>query len=158
MPKAFSAARRELPVLALVALGGGAGAVLRQLLVLAVPVQPGAFPWTTLAVNTGGALLLGALAALATEARPRLRALRPLLGTGLLGGFTTFSGLAGDAYARLAAGAPPAAAGYLLLSLAGGVLAAHVGWSGARRLAALVGAARRGGRPAAGREPEAEAE
>ena len=75
------------PVLIGVTLLGGAGAVARFLLDGAVGARAGrGFPWGTLAVNLSGAFLLGVLvgAALSGEG---LR----LLGTGLLGGYTTFS-------------------------------------------------------------------
>ena len=70
-----------------VALLGGAGAVGRFLLDGAVGRRAGrAFPYGTLAVNITGAFLLGVLvgAALGDESNR-------LLGTGLLGGYTTFS-------------------------------------------------------------------
>jgi CrcB protein len=69
------------------ALLGGVGAVGRFVLDGAVARRAGrAFPYGTLAVNISGALLLGVLvgAALGDDANR-------LLGTGLLGGYTTFS-------------------------------------------------------------------
>ncbi|MGZ4269632.1 MAG: fluoride efflux transporter CrcB [Solirubrobacteraceae bacterium] len=76
------------PLVALgVAAAGGAGAVLRLLLDAAVSVRTeGRFPAGTLAVNLSGALLLGLLVGLA----PGGDALE-VAGTGLLGGYTTFS-------------------------------------------------------------------
>ena len=70
-----------------VALLGGAGAVARFLLDAAVGARAGrAFPWGTLAVNLSGAFLLGVV----TGAALGGDGLR-LLGTGLLGAYTTFS-------------------------------------------------------------------
>ena len=74
-------------MLAGIALLGGLGAVARLLLDGAVSAHAGrAFPWGTLAVNLSGAFALGAVtgAALGDDATR-------LLGTGLLGAYTTFS-------------------------------------------------------------------
>jgi CrcB protein len=74
-------------VLVAVGVVGGLGAVARFLLDGAVSARvASAFPWGTLAVNLGGALLLGVLAAAAVGPDAYRVA-----GTGLLGAFTTFS-------------------------------------------------------------------
>jgi CrcB protein len=75
-------------VLLAVAAGGAVGAVLRHLLVVAEPDDNG-FPWTTLGINVVGAFLLALLPASQWVRRHHL--LPPLLGTGVLGGFTTLS-------------------------------------------------------------------
>jgi CrcB protein len=70
-----------------VGLLGGAGAIARFLLDGGVSLRaPGGFPFGTLAVNLTGALVLGALHGAGVGGD----ALR-LAGTGLLGGYTTFS-------------------------------------------------------------------
>ena len=75
------------PVLLAVALLGGLGAVGRFLLDGAVSSRAGrGFPWGTLAVNLSGAFALGVLVGAALSA-DGVR----LLGTGLVGGYTTFS-------------------------------------------------------------------
>ena len=77
---------------ALVATGGGAGVLVRYVLILAFRVAPAA---TIFWINTAGSFLLGLLLALATAVPTgRGRKLRLLLGTGFLGGFTTYSALA----------------------------------------------------------------
>jgi CrcB protein len=83
--------RWEWNVVLAVAVGGVAGAEARYGLGLLDRHGPEQFPWMTLLINVVGCVLIGALlAALARSARaPRLA--RPLLGTGVLGGFTTFS-------------------------------------------------------------------
>jgi fluoride exporter len=81
----------------LVAAGGVIGALARYGLGLAFPVAPGAFPWTTFAINVSGCLLIGLLISL-VGTHP---ALRPLLGTGVLGGYTTFSTYIVDAHRLL---------------------------------------------------------
>ncbi len=77
----------SLAVIAGVGLLGGVGAIARFLLDGAVSSLTGRqFPWGTLAVNLSGALVLGILAGAAVQGD----ALR-LVGTGLIGAFTTFS-------------------------------------------------------------------
>ncbi len=99
-----AAARRDRPdhlrpaPIALVFLGGAAGTGAREALTLVLP-QTGRLPLTILGINLIGAFLLGvlleSLARLGPDAGPR-RGLRLLLGTGFLGGFTTYSALAAD--------------------------------------------------------------
>lgn len=73
-----------------VALGGAIGASLRWLLDQS---WAQGWPWSTLTINVVGSLLLGVLTVLAS--RPAFPGwVRPGLGTGLLGGFTTFSAYA----------------------------------------------------------------
>jgi fluoride exporter len=111
---------------AVVGVGGAVGSVARYLLSLAGPDGHG-FPWPTLAVNLTGAFALGLLAG-ALWTRPGAPPLlRPFLGTGVLGGFTTFSALAVETVARVAAGRVWLVAGYVVLTFAGGVLLAWAG-------------------------------
>ena len=72
-----------------VALGGSAGALLRWLLELGLPAGSG-WPWATLLANVLGSAALGWLVA-RDELHPVRGWLRAGAGTGLLGGFTTFS-------------------------------------------------------------------
>jgi fluoride exporter len=70
-----------------IALLGGAGAVARVAVDALVSARAGTgFPWGILAVNLSGAALLGLLAGLAVHGDARR-----LLGTALLGSYTTFS-------------------------------------------------------------------
>lgn len=112
----------------LVAVGGMLGVAAREGLVLALPRTD--LPWAVGAVNLSGAFLLGLLLELLSRRGPETRGRRDLrlfLGTGVLGGFTTYSALATDT-ARLASGGDlPAAAGYALASVVLGVLAAAAG-------------------------------
>ncbi|WP_347107995.1 CrcB family protein [Paenarthrobacter sp. S56] len=118
----------------LVALGGVFGALARYGLGLAIPA-PGAWPLPTLLINLTGALALGALLEGLSRRGPdagRRRVLRLALGTGFLGAYTTYSTLALDAVHLFMAGATPAAAWYLALSLFGGAAATATGiWLGA---------------------------
>jgi CrcB protein len=108
-------------VLAAVAVGGAVGAVLRQALTTAWPCHAGTFPWTVLAINVGGSGLLALLPALPVVRRRDL--LVPLLGTGVLGGFTTLSTYAEQGRALVASGHVVLAAAYLVGTL-GAALAA----------------------------------
>ena len=79
--------------IAWIAVGGGAGAVLRWLLASAVQQRAGgAFPWGTLVVNVLGCAAIGALASWLTA--PEREDLRLFLIVGVLGGFTTMSAFA----------------------------------------------------------------
>lgn len=118
-----------------VAVGGAAGAVARHLLVAA-----GTSGWAaTLAVNVAGAFLLGLLLERLARGGPdtgHRRRLRLLLGTGVLGGFTTYSGIAVEVLARLDAGHWAGAAGYGLGTVLAGLAACGAGvLVGARRAA-----------------------
>jgi len=81
------------PELLLVIAGGAVGTALRVAVSAAFP--PGtSFPWATFTVNVTGALLLGALIGvfpLHPEGSTAARRLRLALGTGCLGGYTTYS-------------------------------------------------------------------
>ena len=77
-----------------VALGGALGATARHgVNVGAARLLGPGLPWATLAVNVAGSFLMGLLAA----ALGRDSAWAPLLLTGVLGGFTTFSAFSLDA-------------------------------------------------------------
>jgi CrcB protein len=98
-----------LASVAAVSAGGAAGAVARYL------VAPlGGWPWGTLLVNIAGCALIGVLMVLAVDRWPDVRLLRPLLGTGVLGGFTTFSTYAVDVEQLVREGRVAVAVGYLL--------------------------------------------
>jgi CrcB protein len=103
---------RCVPPVLLVAAGGVAGSLARAAAGVALPHEPGTWGWATLVVNALGAAALCALLVQVPSPQTRL-----LLGTGLLGGFTTFSGFTVDAVLLLAAGRPGGAAGYVLVSL-----------------------------------------
>lgn len=107
--------------LLLVLLGGSVGTAARLAVGLAVPDQNG-FPIATLGVNVIGSLLIGILAARI----PQTTDVRVLLGTGVLGGFTTYSAFMTGTLA-LWADAPLLAASYAAGSLVLGVGAAALG-------------------------------
>ncbi len=112
-----------------VALGGAVGSVGRYLVVLWLPAPAG-----TLAVNLVGGFAMGVVAAL-VEAIPALPpAVRLLLATGILGGFTTFSAFALDTMHALDRGAYGTALAYAGLSVLGSVAALAIGRAVARAL------------------------
>lgn len=120
----------------LAALGGAVGALARWGVTLALPRTSGDWPWATLVVNLAGCLLLGVLLGVLEELRPDDVRLRALLGTGVLGGFTTFSAFAVEVADLVGAGSVLVAAGYVVASVAGGVLAVGLGLRAGTTLAA----------------------
>ena len=116
--------RSELAACAAVAVGGAIGSLARVLL---EQLGAAASPWPSIIINVVGSLLLGVLAGAVFGTAPRW--LIAGLGTGLLGGFTTMSGLA--VHALLLAGSDGAgfAAGYLLASLVLGLGGALLGFT-----------------------------
>ena len=112
----------------LVFLGAGTGGVLRHLMSLAVARHLGmGFPYGTLAVNISGAFALGLLAGFLASHNAANTTLRPLLATGLLGGFTTFSAFSLETVTLLERHQPALAVAYVLASVAGGLLALALG-------------------------------
>ncbi|MFF7639845.1 fluoride efflux transporter CrcB [Streptomyces canus] len=95
------AQRRELrrgqwPIIAAVSVGGAVGASARYGAALLWPTAPGAFPWTTFVVNVIGCGIIGVFMVIITDVWAAHRLVRPFFGTGVLGGFTTFSTYAVD--------------------------------------------------------------
>ncbi|MFI9612867.1 fluoride efflux transporter FluC [Streptomyces sp. NPDC052023] len=128
-PSRWSCRGGQVPVVAVVAVGGAIGATARYAASLWWPAQPGGFPWATFWVNAGGCAVIGVFMVLVTELWVPHRLLRPFFGTGVLGGFTTFSTYAVDIQGLVGTGHPGPAMAYLAAT----VLAA---------LAAVWGAAR----------------
>lgn len=122
----------QMAIVAALALGGLLGAVSRYAISLALPTGTGQFPWATFLVNVSGSLALGFLLVLVVEQFPRGRLARPVLGSGFLGAFTTFSTFMVGALVLIRDGHPATAVAYLAASVAGGLVAAWVGMSSAR--------------------------
>jgi fluoride exporter len=80
--------RREL---AAIFVGGSLGASARTWLSDLAPTHAGQWPWTTFAVNLVGCFLLGYFVTRLQERLPITAYRRPLLGTGICGGLSTFS-------------------------------------------------------------------
>lgn len=129
-------------VLAAVAVGGGLGGLARLGVGTVLAAEPGGFPWGTFLANVTGAFALGTLMVVAAGLWPASRLLRPFLGVGLLGGYTTFSAYVLDTQDLVLEGRTLLAAAYLFGTLAVGVLAVGAGMATGR---AVV---RRSGGPA----------
>lgn len=121
----------SLPHLGLVLLGGMSGTAAREGLSLAIPGVNG-LPTTILLVNIVGAFLLGLLLESLLRAGHddgARRTLRLMLGTGFLGGFTTYSTFAVDSVLLL--GSPGAGPGMgVVLMLATVLVGAAASWAG----------------------------
>lgn len=88
-----------------VVIGAGIGGGLRYALGGWIAERWGSsFPWHTLAINVGGAFLLGVLMAMSVERELVSPATRLLIGVGVLGGFTTFSTLSYESIALVERG------------------------------------------------------
>lgn len=107
-----------------VALGAAVGAVMRFLLGEAFSGPVDAFPWTTFAINVSGSFLLALLPALAVVRRHEV--LPPLLGTGVLGGYTTLSAYSEQTRHLVDVGSTGLAAAYLVGTLAACLVAVAI--------------------------------
>ena len=129
-------------LLLVIAAGGALGSLARYGLAEAFPHQDDEIAWGTVLANLTGAFGLGVLVVLVLEVWPERRYLRPFLGVGVLGGYTTFSTYVLDTRGLLAAGAAPTALLYVFGTLVLGLAAVWAGLTAAR-----VGVRRsRGGR------------
>jgi CrcB protein len=90
-PRRARPARLSPGVLFAIGTGGMLGALARYGIGRAWPAAPGGFPWSTLAINLSGSLLLGVLVTLVIERWPPTRYVRPFAGVGVCGGYTTWS-------------------------------------------------------------------
>lgn len=135
-----TAQRREMrdfphATIAVVALGGALGAVARYGAGLVWPTGTQAFPWTTLTVNAVGCLVIGVfMVVLGDVWLTAHRLVRPFFGTGVLGGFTTFSTYCVDIQRLTAHGRPAPALGYLLATVLLSLVAVTTGAWSTRRL------------------------
>lgn len=123
-------ARHRIATLALILVGGTIGTLARALLEGAAPAGADEVPWVTFGINVAGSFLLGLLLEfLARTGRDTgwRRAARLTLGTGVLGGFTTYSTFAVEVSQRLAT-APLTGSAYALASVVLGAAAAALGY------------------------------
>lgn len=117
-----------------VMVGGAVGAVARWALELAIP-SLGGFPLATFVINGTGAFGLGVVGVVLLERLPPTRYLRPLLGIGFFGAYTTFSTMAMEGVRLVDGGRPGLAVGYWLATLLVGQMAGVYGmWLGRLRL------------------------
>lgn len=132
-PHPWALIRANADLLPFIAVGGAVGSLARWGLGKAVPHATHAFATGTLVINLLGSLLLGILMALVLDVWSHTRYLRPLVGTGLIGGFTTFSTFTLDARYEAVRSFPVASA-YVLASVAGGLVAVSIGLVATRAL------------------------
>tara|TARA_B110000438_G_scaffold211271_2_gene203316 strand:+ start:1461 stop:1814 length:354 start_codon:yes stop_codon:yes gene_type:complete len=109
----------EPKMLALVGVGGAIGAVLRYMI---GEWLPSGFPWGTLTVNLLGSLILGIIVGMSLSAEMGL-----LLGTGVMGAFTTMSAYSVDLVELFENSEYGPAMSYLLLTLLGCPILAYGG-------------------------------
>jgi CrcB protein len=124
--------REQLEIIAVVSAGGMIGAAARYGAGLAWPTAAGSFPWTTFGINILGCALMGVLMVVVTEAYSAHRLVRPFLGTGVLGGFTTFSTYAVDSQKLISHPAAQVALLYLAATALGALAAVWVGVTATR--------------------------
>ncbi|MEU5538188.1 fluoride efflux transporter CrcB [Streptomyces sp. NPDC020362] len=124
--------RTQTPVVAVVAVGGALGATARYALALAWPTPAGGFPWATFLINVVGCAVIGVFMVLITEVWAAHRLVRPFFGTGVLGGFTTFSTYAVDIRNLVGAGHPRTGLAYLAATLVAALAAVWLASAAAR--------------------------
>ncbi len=125
---------RELTIALIVGIGGIIGALGRYLVLLAIPTRGGRFPWGTFIINVSGSILLGFILVLILEQFQRGNLARPLLGTGILGGYTTFSTFTVDSALLVHGGRPMVALVYIAATLICGLFAMMLGMLAGRLL------------------------
>lgn len=120
--------------LAAVFAGGALGTLARAGLSTLIPEDPAHWPWATFVVNIVGAFLLGYFTTRLLERLPLSSYRRPLLGTGLCGGLTTFSTMQVEILKMIEHHHYGLAAGYTVASIAAGLLAVYVATAMVRRV------------------------
>lgn len=128
--------RAQAPIVAVVAIGGAIGASARYGASLLWPVAAGSFPWTTLWTNTVGCAVIGVFMVLITDVWAAHRLVRPFFGTGVLGGFTTFSTYAVDIQKLVDGGHARTGLAYLAATLCAATAAVWLAATATRRLVA----------------------
>ncbi|OBB72841.1 fluoride efflux transporter CrcB [Mycobacterium sp. 852014-52144_SCH5372336] len=114
--------------------GGALGTLARAAIETLLAPEPGHWPWPTFAVNIVGAFLLGYFTTRLLERLPLSSYRRPLLGTGLCGGLTTFSTMQVEIVRMLEHRHYGLAAGYLTASVAAGLIAVYTATALVRRV------------------------
>ena len=130
----FALPRTDRREIAAIFVGGALGTLSRAALAEAFPRAATAWPWPTFGVNIVAAFLLGYFVTRLQERLPLSAYRRPLLGTGLCGGLSTFSTMQVEILKMLSAHAWGLAAGYAAASIAAGYTAIHVATALVRRV------------------------
>jgi fluoride exporter len=129
--------RLDLRELAAIFAGGSIGALLRVAIAQQITPAAPAWPWATFIVNVAGTFMLGYFATRLQERLPLSAYRRPLLGTGLCGGLTTFSTFQVELVKMIAAGRVGLAVGYAAASIAAGFAAIVLASAAVRRVRTL---------------------
>ena len=111
--------------LAAVFVGGALGTAARATLATVTAPQPGHWPWATFTVNIIGSFILGFVTTRLLERLPLSAYRRPLLGTGMCGGLTTFSTMQVETWEMIEARHFGLAAAYTAVSVTTGLLAVY---------------------------------
>lgn len=126
--------RPALSIVGAVFVGGCAGGLARYGVTRLWPTPRDGFPWATFGINLSGAFVLAVLLVLITEWLPPTRYVRPLLGTGFCGAWTTFSSVAASTDQLVAHDHAATGVLYLIASLGVGLVAAAAGLATGRLL------------------------
>jgi CrcB protein len=118
----------------LVMAGGALGSGLRYGISLALPTLTSSFPTATILVNIVGTFILGLVAGTTGTSLDMNPATRLLLGTGLCGGFTTYSAFAFETALLLEQGNLLLAGTYVVATLVACGLAAWAGMALSRAI------------------------
>lgn len=125
-------------VLPTIAIGGMLGASARHGLELIWRVRPGEFPWATFVTNSIGCALIGLLMVYVVDLGAGHPLLRPFVGVGILGGFTTFSTFAVQTTDIIDAREPALALAYMFGTVAAALVAVTLGLFLGRALLVLL--------------------
>lgn len=139
LPRDRRRAATERTILLVIGTAGILGALSRYAVARLLPTPPGQFPWSTFWINVTGSLAIGFVLVLLRERFPRARVARPLVVTGFLGAYTTFSTYMVDADLLFRGHDLATGAIYTVASLLAGGFAALVGVLLGRFLAGLGG-------------------
>jgi fluoride exporter len=129
-------ARPDYRELAAVFAGGALGSLARVALSKLAVADPASWPWVTFTVNIVGAFLVGYFTTRLLERLPPSSYRRPLLGTGLCGGLTTFSTMQVESLKMIEHGHWRLALAYTVTSIVLGLLAVQVATALVRRVRA----------------------
>lgn len=145
--------RHQWDLLLAAAAGGVLGAEGRYGIGLALTHRGQQFPWSTVVINASGCLLIGALMVVLLELTSPHRLLRPFLGVGVLGGYTTYSSFAVDVQRLVLAHRPAVAVSYVVTTLLVGAAAVWLSTVATQAVGRRVTTARRRRRGGYGAAP-----
>jgi CrcB protein len=131
-------ANYDLRALAAVFAGGVVGTLARGGLTAVMPTPAAThWPWSTFISNIAGAFLIGYFTTRLLERLPLSSYRRPFLGTGVCGGFTTFSTMQIELLAMIKHHKYVLAVSYTVASIALGLLAVYIATAAVRRARVL---------------------